>query len=65
MPRLKPRVVTQSIKNSHFQGIFFPATNPAPLERGWHEYKQRVFKVVQKFAPMEPTYLFITNKKNN
>jgi len=36
--------------------MFFPRQNPPDIEKGWHQYKARNFKVVQKFAPVEPTY---------
>jgi len=57
MPRVKPKTVAKVFSNSEFMGTFWPRAFSKEEEKGWQIYRNRVFKAVQKHAPLPQVYL--------
>eukprot|EP00026_Physarum_polycephalum_P011342 Phypoly_transcript_11560.p1 GENE.Phypoly_transcript_11560~~Phypoly_transcript_11560.p1 ORF type:complete len:374 (+),score=85.90 Phypoly_transcript_11560:74-1195(+) len=61
MPRVKPKLKTNIFSNFEFRHKLWPYGSGRPVKaadaRGWAQYQDRNFKVVQKFAPMPDKFL--------
>lgn len=61
MPRIKPKLQTHIFSNFEFKNKLWPYGSEHPVKgpeaRGWIQYRDRNFKVLQKFAPVAQKYL--------